>query len=73
VLIPVATGLSPEQHLALAVLRQALADAENDHLPSYRRHGARGWLLEASAVRFWCDVAGLDVDAFRRRARHVLA
>ena len=54
--------------LAIAVLRQAVADAENDWLPDAAREQARAWLRGGSQwFRFWCSVADLNAEAVAAR------
>jgi len=50
----------PEQQLAAAVLRQALTDARNAHLPKATRDQAR-WFISGGSegLQFWCEIAGL--------------
>ena len=62
----------PEQKLAAAVLALAVADARS--VQPLLRKRATLWLLHASsAVRFWCEIAGIDAVAFRERVRRELA
>ena len=57
-------GLLPHQLVAAAVLKQAVADCRSE-LAAHRAQ-ARAFLFGDRAVH-WCRVAGLPVDALRRR------
>ena len=60
-----------EQSLALAVLRRAVLDATNPHLPATVRRGARAFLVGGHALEFWAMVAGVSGDRVRRMARQL--
>jgi hypothetical protein len=59
------TYLTAEQQLAAAVMRQALTDANDAHLPSATRERARAFLCGTEGLRFWCEIAGLELRAVR--------
>jgi hypothetical protein len=56
--------MAPYRTLALAVITRALQDAR--HQPP-----ALAWLRRSEELRFWCEVANLDVDDLRRRLPRV--
>lgn len=56
---PIDDGRTPEQQLACAVLAQAVRDA-HPRRPVELRSEAAAWLLDLEAIRYWCDLAGLD-------------
>ena len=73
--------ISSEQHLAIAVLRQALADATGNATADRRPIECRQarLFLESSepdwcdARRTWCDNAGIDPAAFEDQVAGLLA
>jgi hypothetical protein len=62
-------GLSGEQRLVLALLRQTLTDLRSPH------HGAaaRQFLQDPAQVTFWLHLIGLDSDQFHTYTRAALA
>ena len=60
-------GLHGHQVLAASVIKQALNDLE-DGSPDVV-HEARLFLLGSRGLRFWCDVAGLEVGPVVAYAR----
>lgn len=59
--------MKPEEHLAVALLMRAIEDLK---LREYRnkRDITLKWLREDKrSVEFWCDVAGVRVEAFYER------
>ena len=67
-----ASELERYQELAEHVIRQALADATSATVPRSVRDSAREFLEGSPALRQWCDVANLPVDAVIEHARHLL-
>ncbi len=52
-----AQGFAGHQHLAFAVLRQAILDAGSPSAPAAARHSARRFLSGDRMYRFWSAVA----------------
>lgn len=48
------------QHLAAAVIKQAISDALNPTAPSIVRREARHFLENSDDYRFWCRMGGVD-------------
>jgi len=67
-----ASDFESYQELAEQVIRQALADATSPNVPRSVRDSARKFLEGSPALRQWCDVANLPVDAVIEHARQVL-
>jgi hypothetical protein len=65
--------LTAEQQLAGAVLAQALADARDAKLPKANRDQARYFLTRSDGLRFWCEIAGLELHTVSSLATKVLA
>jgi hypothetical protein len=63
--------LTAEQRLCAAVLKQAISDAQDPHLPEATRAEARAFLC-GDRVRLWCEVGGLNPRAVHSLSSEVL-
>jgi hypothetical protein len=53
-------AVDAHQELAVAVIRQALADATSPSTERRVRANARAFLADSPMLRQWCGLAGLD-------------
>jgi hypothetical protein len=53
-------AVDAHQELAVAVIRQALADATSRSATRRVRMSARAFLADSPMLREWCGLAGLD-------------
>ncbi len=57
------------RNLASAILQQAVSDLRDP----FERKKAEAWIFQDSeACELWCEIAGVDLEAFRDRARKIL-
>ena len=59
------TRITGHQHLALAVIAQALHDVQSKDSSRACRRRAATFLIDHDALRTWCELAGVNPEAVR--------